>query len=397
MVKCGGHRRLGRIVCLGLLVGVITCPSPSARAGSGTNPSNQWAPVPFDDLPGDSYQRVSALEVYRDALYIGVQTAWPAQIWRTPDGLHWEGVITGTTETAQQLGGMVMDFAVVEDALFASTYTSGRGGAIWRTGDGLNWGPVTPLYDSQLWYFGLTSFKGNLYAHSTIDDFLVGSVNQVVTTGADGATWSVAFEPDFAVTSLTAVGDWLYAGGTRVSAQQACLWRFDGTTWFDVSADLQTATVGSVLAVESFDGRLYAVVSEREPDQRTCISLWRSTDGEHWTRLVSDDLDSVRASGYTVLKASLVVYRDALFLFTYDLQSGDVWRSPDGEHWDPAAPSGWLSGNARGVNPGGAAVFRDQLWAGLIDTWGPSEVMLYLPIRHPLPSVLNTVRDPSLP
>ncbi len=77
---------------------------------------------------------------------------------------------------------------------------------------------------------------------------------------------------------------------------------------------------------------------------------------------MSGGLDSVRASGYTVIKAALVVFRDALFLFTYDLQSGDVWRSPDGEHWDSVSPSGWLSGNARGVNPGGAAVFHDQLY-----------------------------------
>lgn len=76
-----------------------------------------------------------------------------------------------------------------------------------------------------------------------------------------------------------------------------------------------------------------------------------------WTRLVSDDLDNVRASGYTVMKASLVVYRNALFLFTYDLQSGDVWRSPDGEHWDPAAPGGWLSGNTRASTPVGPSCF----------------------------------------
>jgi len=364
-------------------------------AVTGRNPSNQWVPVPFDALPGDSYRRVSALEVYRDTLYIGVQTAWPAQIWRTSDGVNWESIITGTTETAQQLGGIVMDFAVVEDALFASTYTSGRGGAIWRTGDGQNWGPVTPLYDSQQWYFGLTAFKGKLYAHSTIDDFLAGSVNQVVTTDPAGATWSIAFEPDFAITSLSSLGDWLYAGGARASTQQACLWRFDGTTWFDVSAEVQTSIEAAVLAVGSFDGRLYAAVNEREPDQRTLISLWRSADGEHWARLVSDDLDSVRASGYTVIKAALVVFRDALFLFTYDLQSGDVWRSPDGEHWDSVAPSGWLSGNARGVNAGGAAVFHDQLWAGLVDISGPSEVMLYLPIRQPLPLVLNAAGNSS--
>lgn len=194
--------------------GVITCPSPSARAGSGQIPRTNGRP----SLRRSARQHPAcvSLEVYRDALYIGVQTAWPAQIWRTPDGLHWEGVITGTTETAQQLGGMVMDFAVVEDALFASTYTSGRGGAIWRTGDGLNWGPVTPLYELTTLVLWIDVLQGrNLYAHSTIDDFLVGSVNQVVTTGADGATWSVAFEPDFAVTSLTAVGDWLYAGGTK--------------------------------------------------------------------------------------------------------------------------------------------------------------------------------------
>ena len=395
MAKREGHRRLGRIVCLGLLVVILNDPVPSMWAVTGRNPSNQWVPVPFDALPGDSYRRVSALEVYRDTLYIGVQTAWPAQIWRTSDGVNWESIITGTTETAQQLGGIVMDFAVVEDALFASTYTSGRGGAIWRTGDGQNWGPVTPLYDSQQWYFGLTAFKGKLYAHSTIDDFLAGSVNQVVTTDPAGATWSIAFEPDFAITSLSSLGDWLYAGGARASTQQACLWRFDGTTWFDVSAEVQTSIEAAVLAVGSFDGQLYAAVNEREPDQRTLISLWRSADGEHWARLVSDDLDSVRASGYTVIKAALVVFRDALFLFTYDLQSGDVWRSPDGEHWDSVAPSGWLSGNARGVNPGGAAVFHDQLWAGLVDISGPSEVMLYLPIRQPLPLVLNAAGNSS--
>ena len=89
------------------------------------------------------------------------------------------------------------------------------------------------------------------------------------------------------------------------------------------------------------------------------------------------------------------MFRDALFLFTYDLQSGDVWRLPDGVHWDSVAPSGWLSGNARGVNPGGAAVFHDQLWAGLVDISGRSEVMLYLPIRHPLPLVLNAAGNSS--
>lgn len=393
----GGHRRLVRMVCVGALMVALAPSSPSAHAVTGTHPSNQWAPVPFDDLSGDTYQHISAIEVYHDALYLGVQTPWPAQIWRTPDGVRWEGVITGTTETAQQLGGIVMDFAVVEDALFASTYTSGRGGAIWRTGDGDHWEPVTPLYDSQRWYFDLAEFNGKLYAHLSLGDTTVYSPNQVVTTGADGHIWAVAFEPDFAITSLEAIGDALYAGGVRALTQQACLWRFDGAAWSDVSAEIQTSTEGRVLTVAAFGGQLYAVVNERDPDQHLRISLWRSTAGEHWARVVSDDLDGVRASGSNVIKAALGVYRNALFLFTYDLGSGAVWRSPDGEQWDPVAPDGWISGNARGVGPSGVAVFRDQLWAGVVDTQGPGEVMLYLPFRHPLPAVLNAAGTPQLP
>ncbi len=397
MASPDAHRRLGRIVCVGLVMVALAPAAPSARAVTGTHPSNQWAPMPYDDEPGDIYQRASTLEVYRDKLYAGVQTSSFLQIWRTADGLNWDGVITATNGMTDSLGTLATDFAVHDDALFATTFMSGWGGAVWRTLDGDEWEPVTPLWASNTYFFSMAEYKSRLYVDKAIDTLSSAGMWHTVQVTTNGVDWSPALEPGFSMSSLAVAGDWLYVGGQNPTDQTPCLWRFDGSAWSDVSSGFGASAPGSVMSIVSFGTELYAAVATSADDQRTVINLWHTSDGDSWAPVLSDDLLVVRDSMGMVMRAALVVHADALFLFTYDLRGGGVWRSPDGVHWDAVAPRGWDSGQARGVSLAGAAVFRGQLWAGLVDTLGPSEVMLYLPNRHPLPSVLNAAGSALLP
>lgn len=367
---------------------IVREPYP-ARAESAVVTSNAWARIPIPGLPGGIYQHLSALVVYRDQLYTGVQTGGPLQIWRSPDGLAWTGVVTETEFNASTLGTSLLDLAVVGDALYAATLTSGSGGAIWRTVDGESWEAVRPRQYPSVWYFNLASFQGRLYAHFSASDVITDPPSDQVLTTSNGVDWVVAREPDFTISSLSSVAGWLYVGGRRPSDKKPRLWRFDGTIWEDVSTDFQSITDGRVQTVQPFAGALYAVTTAVTPEALTVVGLWRSPDGRHWAPVPSSDVARIQAANDYVLQASLRIFRNELFLFTYDLGTGDVWHSSDGEHWEPATPNGWISGQSRGVTRAGAAVFNDRLWAGTVTIGAADDVLLYLPERLPLPAIFD--------
>ncbi len=376
---------LGLCVLLATTLGGATSVSASPEAVTST----AWAHIPIAGLPGGMYQHIPAVVVYRGQLYIGVQTGGPSQIWRSTDGLNWTGVITGTDFGTNPLGTSVMDFSVVGDALYAATFTSGWSGAIWRTVDGDVWEPVRPNAYPSVWYFDLASFQDRLYVHAHNGEILIDPPSDEVLTTTNGTDWDVALQPDFAITSLSSVSGWLYVGGRRPSDSSACLWRFDGAVWEDVSADFQVATNPRVQAVLSFNGSLYAATTEDGSSGRTVVGLWRSFDGRDWSPVTASDVDLIRASGDYVRQISLVTYRGALYLFANDLGTGDVWRSADGEHWESLTPAEWVAGQSRGVTRAGAAVFNDRLWAGTVTIGVADDVLLYLPERLTLPTILG--------
>ncbi len=117
-----------------------------------------------------------------------------------------------------------------------------------------------------------------------------------------------------------------------------------------------------VLSLASFNGQLYAGTYNRS----TGAQLWRLGDAG-WTAVITDGFSSGRNVGID----HLIEFKGKLFAGTWNYdygedrtRGGEVWRSADGEHWTRIADKGF------GV-PSNGEVFRFTVFNGTLyaGTW----------------------------
>jgi hypothetical protein len=355
------------------------------QAGGDTNSS--W------DFDGKTIVRSTTIHSSNTYVGLGLGTG-DAEVWKW-NGSTWsqiggDGV---NSSWADQQFEDVNTLATNGNTLYAGLGTNAAGDAeVWSCdlanncsdwtkigGDGVNSGWAINTYEAVT---SMTVFGGNMYAGVGVsaNDAEVWRWNGSTWTKIGGDSlasgWTTNFE---AVRSLTNDGTNLYAG-LGDTAQDAEVWRYNGTSWTLIGGDgansswSAASNIEQVLSLSYFGGNLYAGVGLTAGDG----DVWRY-NGTSWTQIGGDGLNSGwAASTYEVVPA---LANDGTNLY-----AGVGNSNGDGEvfRWNGSA---WTKIGGDGVNSGFSANQGDgvyaleysgsTLYAGLYDAAGNGTIWTY--------------------
>jgi DNA-binding beta-propeller fold protein YncE/Mg-chelatase subunit ChlD len=141
------------------------------------------------------------------------------------------------------------------------------------------------------------------------------------------------------------------------------------------------ADKAAVMAFQSFKGALYAGILDEHVDRDPATgqltrsseggAIWRSDDGQRWQPVAEAGLGDVRNAGF----GSFTEYGGQLYVGTRSIdpaQAAELWRSTTGDSgsWERTAQLGF-DGDLGNRAVGALGVFTDTLWAGTCHTGQP--------------------------
>jgi hypothetical protein len=367
-----------------------------AGVGSGNGDGEVWSynGTAWTKLGGDGLNSswttnqgdaIFALSYANSTLYTGTyDSAGDSQLWGLSSGT-WTRLGGGYVNKSWGFYGLqsVESSMTFEGKLYIGTGVSVVGNAqVWEYddeswniigGQGVNgsWAPDT--YEN---VFTLQSFEGDLYAGlgTTANDAEVWRYNGTTWTQVGGDSlnggWTTNFE---GVYSLTPYNGDLYAG-LGASANDAEVWRWDNTSWTKVGGDSLnsgwTTNYEIVYSLTVYDGLLYAGLGTSTGD----AEVWRY-DGTSWTKVGGDGV----ASSWNTSYEEVYAMRNYNGKLVAGLGSGtgdaEMWQY-DGTSWTQFGGddvnSSWPDGTNERVRS--MAIYNGELFVGLGDTAGDSEV-----------------------
>ena len=278
---------------------------------------------------------------------VGIERPVPtlAAVWISPDGRQWSRVHDFPAEDGTGALAVAADGARV-----VIVGADRRGGAAWSSTDGRTWtrAPRSPQLegpDGGTGMFAVTTWRGGFLAGGHRDDPAHAEAHAAVWHSADGLAWQRgADDPPFAgarILGLAATDSAIVAvGGTDTSAGPPGLaWRSsDGDHWTRISSPAVAAGVPQ--AVTSRDGRFIAVGVNAND---TGSTVWSSPDGSTWTKIPNQE--SFQANGSPLRMAAVAPTASGLVAVGWQWDGGNgsaaVWQSADGTSWgrESAVPS----------------------------------------------------------
>jgi hypothetical protein len=212
----------------------------------------------------------------------------------------------------------------------------------------------------------LETFKGNLYSASADCDHGL-TIRRLKSDG----TWAQASEYGFGNSQLSTPWDMIsFKDMLYVSAMDFCgrlqsghIWRSaDGSTWEPVTTDgFGNTNINSILNFAIFKDMLYVTAGGN-----LGMEIWRSSNGapDTWKQVVTaNSMGDNLASGST----SFIVYKESLYAIigTDGAHPARVWRTSNGDTWTAVTDNGF--GDVFNIDPGGAAIFKDYLYVGMMN------------------------------
>ena len=264
---------------------------------------------------------IVALTAWNGHLYAGTEGG--GRIVRSADGVSW-------TEAADTHLDRVYGITPFQGALYAGGHNPRP--EIWKSDDGVLWKRAASLPPDQHGVNSLAVFNGKLYA---------GTAAAGIYRSSDGVAWTAsgslkrvkAAGWPYWVRFLREFKGNLYAGleggGLYTSG--------DGENWKEI--DLPLTKKAGVRGAEVFNGRIYLGTTGTG-------EIWRSGDGKIWEKV----FERPNGRGYS---GAMAAFNGML----YASMNGAIYRSRDGEHWDPAGEISPKTVEAMGV-------FKDDLYAG---------------------------------
>ncbi len=193
---------------------------------------------------------------------------------------------------------------VFNDKLFAGIYNAVEGASIWVSGDGVKFNQVVSK--------GLGD-KDNIGIGTPIifrDKLLVPVQNGYVSSIKDGAEiWSSE----------------------------------DGLTFKRIITRGLGEPSNILLRFLPISFKDYIYVGTYNPVKGG--EIWRSRDGVEWEKMIEG---GVGDTGNTILDPQ-VVFKDKIYVLTYNLNGLSVFRSEDGENWEKVVENGFNYGSYRNV------------------------------------------------
>ncbi len=240
------------------------------------------------------------------------------------NGTSWSALGSGIkfrTHVWNYTGGIVHSLAVYNGELYATGTFDTAGGiqansiAKW---DGNSWSAVGggipgfallgPNDTTGTVVNAMAVYNGELYVGGSYT--LAGGVSVSDIAKWNGSSWSAVgagigntqLPTQSTVTSLTVINNKLYAGGgfqnaSGVSAINIAAW--DGNAWTALGAGVgnDTAGLGSVTSIVSYQGDIYAAVAGNDPNVNPDFSI-EKWDGTSWSSVVGGPGTGVYYDGY---------------------------------------------------------------------------------------------------
>jgi hypothetical protein len=362
-------------------------------ASAGDNEVWRWNGTAWTKIGGDglnsgftnTHTFVNSLLYTSGTLYAGlVGTANNSEVW-TFNGTSWTRIGGGFINKSWGYFNIqnVESMVVSGDYLYAGMGNTVAGNAqVWRF-DGSDWTIVGGQGVNSSWAAGtyedvmsLASFGGDLYAGlgTTANDAEVWRFNGTTWTQVGGdslnSSWPAGYEEVYA---LTTFGGQLYAGLGN-SANDAEVWRWNGTAWTKVGGDSLnsgwTTNFERVSALGVYNGALYAGLGASTTD----AEVWR-WNGTAWAKVGGDGLSSSWNTNYEQVE-SIMAYNDKLYVgLGNSTADAEVWEY-NGTSWTQTGGDGiassWVDGQYEQLKS--LVVYNGQLYAGLGNSAGDGEV-----------------------
>jgi hypothetical protein len=320
-------------------------------------------------------------------VYAGLgNTAGDNEVWRW-NGTAWtkiggDGINSGFTNTHT----LVHSLVYTNSTLYAGLTATGANAEVWswngtawtRIGGGSvnrSWGgfnlqnvETMSVYGDHL-YAGL----GNATAGNAQVWRFDGSSWQIV--GGQGINGSWAINTYENVVSMVSFGGDLYVG-TGTTANDAEVWRYNGSTWTQVGGDSVASSWGAgweeVNSLATYGGNLYAGLGNSAND----AEVWRY-NGTAWTKIGGDSLNSGWTTGFDRV-SSLAVYGGQLYAgLGLTATEAEVWRW-NGTAWAKVGGDGVASSwNTTYEQVESMTVYNGKLYAGLGNTTADAELWEY--------------------
>ncbi|MCA9390019.1 LamG domain-containing protein, partial [candidate division WWE3 bacterium] len=366
-----------------------------------TSPS--WTQIGGDGIDSsftNTHTVVNDLAYANSTLYAGIQTTsaqYSSQVWtyRTTDSPKWTQIAGNYVNKSWGFRGMndVEVMNVSGDKLYAGTGYQYTGNALVWEFDGSTWTLIGGQGINNSWanntyerVSSMISHNGELYVGTgvTANDAEVwywnGSTWLQIGGDSLNSGWTTNYEE---VTSLSSYNGFLFAGLGN-SSGDAEIWRWNGSTWFKVAGDNVYSGWNTgyeqVLSLSPYNGKLYAGTGNSNGD----AEIWECTncDGTpSWSKVGGDGvLGSWSTSPVDTYNNvdSLVVYNNLLVagLGTAAGEAAVYTFDAGTSTWTQIGGddinSSWATGTYERVRT--TVVYNGDLYAGLGNSTGDGEV-----------------------
>ena len=371
-------------------------------ASGGDNEVWRWNGTGWTKIGGDgtnssftstTHSHVQTLLYSNDVLYAGivsVNAVMSGEYWSF-DGATWTRRGGNYINESWGYRGLqtIESMTVVGDKMYFGTGSTGSGNAMVFEYDGTTVTLVGGQGKNSSWPAftyeivpDMASFGGDLYVGLgvTANDAEVWRYDPDTTTwtqvGGDSLNsgWTTTFEE---ISSLAAVGDYLYAG-LGSTANDAEVWRWNGTIWARIGGDSTnsgwTTNFDRVTRLSGYQGQLYAGLGSTAGEAE--VWMW---NGTIWAKVGGDAVNSSWDAVNFEQVDSLTTYNQKLVAgLGTGAGEADVW-SYDGSSWTQIGGddlnNGWTGGTYERVRT--MMVYNGELYAGLGNTAGDGEVWKY--------------------
>ncbi len=364
---------------------------------AGDNEVYKWNGTAWTKIGGDAINSgftnthtiVQSLSFTNSTLYAGLTgTGNNAETWSW-NGTSWTRMGGGYVNKSWGFFNLqnVETMTVSGAYLYAGTGNTVAGNAMVFRFDGTTWQIVGGQGNNSSWAVNtyedvesMVSYGGNLYVGlgTGVGDGEVWRWNGSSWTQIGGdalnSGWAAATYED--VPALAAYGGNLYAG-LGSSANDAEVWRWNGTAWTKIGGDSLnsgwTTNFERVNSFAVFGGNLYAGLGNSVTD----AEVWR-WNGTAWTKIGGDGVNSSWNTNYEQVE-SMIIYNGKLYAgLGNSTADAEVWEY-NGTSWSQIGGddlnNSWTDGQYEQVKT--LATYNGRLYAGLGNTAGDGEVWEY--------------------
>jgi len=175
--------------------------------------------------------------------------------------------------------------------------------------------------------------------------------------------------------------------GTDSNVLVGCdVWRYDGSTWeLVVTGGFGDVCNDGAHSAKVYNDHLYVGTMNWNKSKTGFCQIWRSFDGENWTKVVDKgfrDLDTTKRTNNRYAWC-MTVFNNELYVGTYNHpallhhKGGQLWKTDDGVNWSKVELTGGDGfGESRNHGIRNMEVFENLLFVG-VASMGPNGLEIW--------------------